>query len=67
MKFKSLEDQLYLIKRGVDEILPEDQLIKMLGPTVKLEEELAAAKQELIDQKLEHNIGKTPDRVPTKQ
>ena len=27
MKFKSLEDQLYVIKRGVDEILPEDQLL----------------------------------------
>ena len=30
MKFKSLEDQLYIIKRGVDEILPENQLAEKI-------------------------------------
>ena len=30
MKFKSLEEQLYVIKRGVEEILPEEQLIKKI-------------------------------------
>ena len=30
MKFKSLEDQLYMIKRGVDEILPENQLVEKI-------------------------------------
>ena len=30
MKFKSLEDQLYIIKRGIDEILPEDQLVEKI-------------------------------------
>ncbi len=30
MKFKSVEDQLYIIKRGVDEILPEDQLVEKI-------------------------------------
>ena len=46
MKFKSLEDQLYVIKRGVDEILPEEQLIKKIEksmvwkPRVSLKEGL---------------------------
>ena len=30
MKFKSLEEQLYIMKRGVDEILPEEQLVKKI-------------------------------------
>ena len=30
MKFKSIEDQLYVIKRGVDEILPESQLVEKI-------------------------------------
>ena len=30
MKLKSLEEQLYVIKRGVEEILPEEQLIKKI-------------------------------------
>ena len=30
MKFKSIEDQLYVIKRGVDEILPENQLVEKI-------------------------------------
>ena len=30
MKFKSVEDQLYIIKRGVDEILPENELVEKI-------------------------------------
>ena len=34
MKFKSLEEQLYIVKRGVDEILPEEQLIKKIEKSI---------------------------------
>ena len=34
MKFKSLDEQLVIIKRGVDEILPEKQLVDKIEKSI---------------------------------